>query len=235
MALSVVQHKVNHSVASSNQVAVTVTSTGAGNLLVVLTKSGGGYATTAVSDGTNSFTQFPGAAVTFTGGDASDCWYLKSSASGKTTITITVATSDTNSKDGWVWEVSGFTNPLTDVTGAVTNGTGSGTTLTGAAVTTHETTGFAVAMCDCNSGQVAAGGNPKSGNEFSAGGDIASSGEGGVSLISTTAASHQPVWTGTVSGDTFGAITAAFKEGAVPNPQLFFGMTPARYWINKSY
>lgn len=207
-ALTVVQHGANRSTANSAQISITVTSTGSNNLLVAGTGNSDTRTVSSVSDGTNNFTQATSAAGT----DAtyqSDVWYLLKSISGKTTITVTFSgAASTFSKEVWFWEVSGFSSVVYDLGNNVTNGVQSGGSATGASVTTTGTTGFIVGI-DKTQGSVTV--NPKAGNEFTSGGDINSVSDAGCSLISSTAAAHQPVWTD--NGTDFCSSTAAFKEG----------------------
>jgi hypothetical protein len=210
--IAVVQHKVAHGTAGSTTQAVTVTATGAGNLLIAWVSGGDSTVTpTGVSDGTNSFTKFTGAAFSNPSGPSweSDLYYLLSSTSGKTTITGTWNGTG-GGKTILVWEVSGFTSPVTDGASAqATQQTGVLTTDTGPALTTTGSTGFVVAGTLVTNSIIA---NPKVGNAFTDGGDIASSGDAGCSLISSGASTYTPEWTDASSGDAFQAFTAAFKE-----------------------
>jgi len=212
-AVTLVQHATNRNTASAATVAITVSSTGSGNLIVVGCRNDGGHTVSGVSDGTNAFTQFASAAIAGTGSLAGvnlDVWYLLSSTSGKTTITITYNASALYNKDGWVWEVSGMGTVSTDGVNTGHNTGSAGSVETGVSVTTTSTTGFLIGL-DSPLNNVLL--NPNTGNEFSAGGDN-QNGNGGVSLISTTAASHTPQWTGDTANDPFDTVTAAFKGTA---------------------
>lgn len=212
MAISIVQHVAKAQAAGSSSIAITVAATSAGNLLVVIV--GGNPNTVTISSvtdnatgGSNTYAQRSGARGT----DASrfiDCWRSLSAAHGGAT-TITITGSGANVEDAEFWEVSGFTTAGDDVAAVVNNGVQSGGTATGAAVTTTSTTGFIVAG-DMTSAGVTA--NPKAGNEFTSGGDIDANSNAFCSLISTTAASHQPAWSDT--GTSFTSNTVAFKETA---------------------
>lgn len=211
MALSVVQHKLANSAANSTTLDITVTSTGAGNLLVCGASNQGTRTVTGISGG-GTWVQFPSAEITVSGRET-DIWYVVSSSSGVTTVTITYSgAAGTFSKTGEVWEVSGFTTAAED--GAnTTSGNTAGGTMTGAAVVTTSTNGFVVGI----NGNAATGTidqNPAAGNEFTSGGDSVDR-FGAVSLISSTAVSHTPAWH--VTADVaFVASTAAFKEGGPP-------------------
>lgn len=206
---TVVQHLALRNSAAAATNVLTVSATGAGNLLVVLARSNDPAFTIAgVSDGTTAFTQFAGAALSNAANGILDCWYLLSSNSGKTTITTTFSASGANNKDVWFFEVSGLVSPATDGSNGNATVTASGFVMTGAAVTTTSTSGFVLGLMVPNSNVVL---NPNTGNEFTSGGDNLN-GNGSVSLLSTTAASHTPVWTTDVSGDTPNTtITVAFK------------------------
>jgi len=216
MAVALVQHKVQGvNDAGATTVAVTVTATGNGNLLVALTACNNKALTvTGVSDGTNAFTQFPSAA--FNSGAAiqswaGDCWYLPNSTTGKTTITATFSGSATI-REIFVFEVSGFILLARD--GVATNATtqtGAGTDDAGPAFVTTSVKGFVIGFVIVNN---VISVNPKAGNAFTSGGDIdATLGDAACSLISVTASSKQPVWTDGGSGQVYQAMTVAFKEG----------------------
>ena len=216
MAITITQHKFTDTSASANTAAVTLTSTGASKLLVVLSANTGARTVTSVTDNkSNSYTQFPSAAINGANSRSLDCWYCAGAISGVTTVTVHYSGSaGTFEKVVEVWEVAGFTSPATDGTASVGTGTCVATTATGASVTTTRTVGFVAAIIVVG-GAIAA--NPASGNEFTSGGDITSNANAACSLISTTAAGHQPVWTDNTSSDAFTTITVAFKESSNPN------------------
>lgn len=206
---------------TTNTFTLTVTSTGSGNLLIVsiIIFDAAHRTVSSVTDGTNNFTQFPSAAVVTSSGVldgvTQDIWYLSSSASGKTSIILTLS-GNTSFKEMAFWEVSGFTTVATDGAANASNKAGVGTTNTGGTVTTTSTTGFIVASCGEANAIVT---NPKTGNEFTSGGGIEGT-DGHVSLISTTAVAHTPEWTSNTSGSTFDTTMGAFKEssGGTPAP-----------------
>lgn len=213
MALSVVQHVVARSALSANSVTATVTSTTAGTLLVVGMAQDGSSTNTAtgVTDGGDTFTAATGAGTSGGGNSVtSHVYYCLSGAGGKTSVVGTFTNTDTSIKTIEVWEVSGWNTCVFDLAAGTTNGTGVGTDYSGPSVTTTGTTGFVVGVCVSAGMSVTV--NPKAGNEFTAGGDISAEGKGFCSLISSTAAAHQPVWTGDSSGISFNASTAAFKD-----------------------
>lgn len=206
-ALTVLHHVGTTGV--NGGLTLTVPATGNGNLLVVIVAFTDGVTVTSVSDGTNNFIQFPNAYVNSGTYDyfAMDVWYLPSSVSGKTTITLN-NTCCASFIDFEYWEVSGLTSPRPDVVASMVNGAQSGGLATGAAVTPANLNEFILAG-DVTGGTVT--GNPAGGNEFTSGGDIVN-GDGYISYISTSTASAQPVWTD--SGAQFTSVTAAFTGSA---------------------
>lgn len=205
-ALAVVQHKVNASAAGGTSLSVTVTATGGGNLLVAATMTKNAALVTSVSDGSNNFIRVGGAYQSGSNNSATDVWYWPKSSSGVTSITVNFNGATTNFCSMEVWEVSGFTLPVVDKAATI-SGTQSGGVATGAAVVTRTTNEFVVAS-DWTGGAVTA--NPKAGNEFTSGGDLDAGNDGFVSLIASTAASHQPAWTD--NGANFTSSTVAFME-----------------------
>jgi hypothetical protein len=223
MTISVVQHKVaGTGQTTANTLAITVNSTAAGNLLVVLTAAyihaDAPHVVSSVGDGTNNFLHVTGADSSNVNGGRTDAFYWPSSDAGKTTITVVFGTVGALGyyKSGWVWEVSGIASPVVDAANSGSSAADN-VTRTGVAVTTGATAGFAAGAAVCHNCTV----NPKSGNEFSAGGDIDSNtGNAGCSLIYSTAASHQPAW----SDDTtvqYGTTTVSFKSGGAVNSGFF--------------
>lgn len=216
--LAVVQHKSGTSVVSATTVAVTVTALGTGNVIVVGCSNGGGSRTvTGVSDGTNTYVQAPSAAANANANaDNTDIWYCLSSISGPTTVTITFSGSaGTFSKQGEVWEVSGFVNPAIDVTGTIQNTQQTNQVDLGPSVTTTSVIGFIAAICRTGTGGSIAT-NPSTGNEFSSGGDIPVAQVGAVSLISQRASAHQPSWADGNSFVSYCVSVVAFKEKNIP-------------------
>lgn len=206
-AVQLVQSAANTTTASANSIALTVSATGSGNLLVVAANNNGTRTVTGVSDGTNAFTQASGAAGTNSAKNT-DIWYLLKSTAGMTTITVTFSgSSGTFTKDAWFWEVTGFHHVAFDTAGHVNSGAQSGGLASGASVTTTGGLDFIVGVDLTN---FAVTSNPKLGNAFISGGYILSDNDAASSLISQSAASYQPVWTD--NGTSFTSSTAAFRE-----------------------
>lgn len=212
----VVQHAANSNAANANQITVTVTSTGAGNLIVVGASNGNNRTITSVTDGTTTFTQATGAAAqdtTLT--SRSDIWYLLSSNAGKTTLTISFSgAAATFNKAAWAWEVSGMNSPTFGTGNAVNTGAQAGGIATGPSFTTASAQGFAVGL-DTTSGAVTV--NPQAGNSFTAGGDI-TSGDAGCSLIWAVPGTFNPAWTD--GGTNFCSSLASFNNTAIAAPTL---------------
>lgn len=213
MAIAVVQHTSNSSVASATTVAVTISATAANSLVVVGCSAWDVTRTvSSVSDGTNTYTQATGAAsVGFVAGGV-DFWYFLKVGSGITTVTITFSgAAGTFDKQGIVWEVSGFVNAAFNLAGVVQT-SGSGTTDTGASVTTS-LPGFAAGLIGVQTTEGSIVANPQGGNSFTSGGDITSSlHAAGCSKILSSGGAQQPVWTDGFSSHNFNASTVTFKE-----------------------
>lgn len=230
MAWSVVQVKSGASLSNAGNPAtqsVTMTSTGSGNLLVAfIACSDKNKTVNSVSDGTNSFTQFPSAtfnSVTTNPVDwMADCWYLLSSTSGKTSITVTfsggvVANGVT---EIFCYEITGVTTPARDGTSnQSTAQTGSGTTDTGPSFTTAGASdGIAIGYIVVND---AVSVNPKAGNAFTSSGLIDGVTSDAVcSLLRPSNTSQTPVWTDAGSAQSYQSMLVAFKEtgGAAATP-----------------
>lgn len=217
MAATLRSHTVLDSILNTATCIVTgIGSTLQGSLIVVSAANVAGRTVTGVTDnlGTNVYVRATSAAaVSTTGTLGSDIFYCLSANSGVTSVTITFSgAAGTDNKDGWVDEVTGFTTAAFDLANHVDNQTTAANVDTSAAIVTTSTNGFAMAVC-ATAGSVTV--NPKAGNEFSAGGDIApTTTNAACALISSTAASHQAQWTDSF-GLTYCASIAAFKEGAV--------------------
>lgn len=223
MAATLRSHTLLDSVVNSSTCIVTgIGSTLAGSLIVVGAANIGGRTVTGVTDnlGTNVYVQATsGAGISTAGTLGTDIWYCLSANAGVTSVTITYSgAAGVDNKDGFVDEVTGFTAATFDLANHVDNQTGAASTLTGPAVVTTSTNGFAMSLV-ATAGTVSV--NPKAGNEFTAGGDIAGpTGNAACALISATAASHQATWTDTFN-TSYCASVAAFKEGTVASVVVF--------------
>lgn len=207
--IAVVQSVGAYQTTGTNTGILTVTSTTANTLLVVGAYNYDSRTISGVSDGTTAFTQGTSTQCTrAVGVVVGDLWFLPVANSGKTTITVTFSGTSTG-KSLWFWEVSGFTLPIRDVSSCTTDGLSVGDKITGPTATTTASAGFVAAIVSQIGG---IGANPYTGNEFTAGGSK-QDGNGGVSLISASAAAHIPEWEdGLGGGNQFTASVIAFKE-----------------------
>jgi len=208
---AIVQHVINEGTGSSQTVAVTLTSTTAGTLLVVgCTSSDESIdgVVASVTDGGDTFTHPSTAQGISASGFLSDLWYVLSGAGGKTTATCTFTNTASTTKAIEAWEVSGFTTPIfyyaNSHTATAVSGEMDGPSLTKAGVSS-----FLPA--------IVFGGtideNPKSGNEFTDGGDVSSSTQtGAVSLLSSGSGGSTAAWHETGGSSEYVSSGASFCE-----------------------
>lgn len=226
-AVTLTQHQFVYSNANSDTASCTVTSTAAASLIVVSTAGFNLPRTvTQVTDNIgNTYTQATGSVGSNTTGASgtTDVWYCLSASAGVTSVSVKWSVSDTADKVVFVHEVAGFSSVSFDLAAVVNNGiAGVSTDINGASVTTTGTTGFVVGVVGLGIHSIAV--NPKAGNEFTAGGDIdPTTGSAACSLISSTAAAHQPIWTDTTVSDVYVSSTAAFKGTASGGDTLMPG------------
>lgn len=143
-----VQHKVGTSNTNANTVAVTVSATGSGNLIIVGVGGSSSQTVTGVSGGcSGSYLQVTGARATESGGRFSDVWYCASSSAGATTITVTFSAASTARKEGYVHEVSGMdTSSPVDTAAALSNIASCSAPCTGAADTTTNANDYIIGV-----------------------------------------------------------------------------------------
>lgn len=215
--LVVRQHVVKVQNASGTTCPITITSSLAGSVLTIAGFSRSTRAITGVTDNQgNTWVQAAGAAGSeSTGLITSDNWYVLTPTAGVTTITVAFSgAAGTDNRDCEAWEVTGFITPGYDTGGHTTGATGVGTTDNGPSLTMTGTKGFSWAATN-SGGSTAA--FPKSGNEYTAGGDLTSDFVGGfASLIYAASGTHQPVALDGGSGNPFLITAAAIKETAPP-------------------
>lgn len=215
---TIVQKPGTLSTANANTVAVTVASTGAGNLLVLGSFNSDTRTVSSIADniGTNSYIQAASAAGT-NGALKTDIWHCLSTSAGVTTITLTfLGAAGTFDKILWCYELSGFISPLFDLANN-NSGTSVGNSVPGASVTTTSIIGFILGLGYCWGGVVA---NPTGGNEFTSGSTTTGS-VGACSLLSSTAAAHAPAWTNGSDGVYLSSVAAYYGQPPpplVPNP-----------------
>lgn len=204
-------HSTTNSTAANAFVTLTlIGATSTGSMNVVGCGNNGNRTVSSVTDSaSNTYTQAASAAGS-DGTHNSDVWYALSPTTGVTTVTCNFSgAADGTNKEIWVWEFPKQGNTWVFDLAAGINGTCASSADTGASVTTTHTEGFVVGVCITSNNITA---SPAAGNEFTFGGDIGATADGGASLLSTTAASHTPAWTDTCLPTTFGSSTAAFKR-----------------------
>jgi hypothetical protein len=210
---SIVQSQNSYTTASSTTATVTVTSTGAGNLLVVGTSNLDNRTVSSVSDGTNAFTQATGSPSNGGGNTHTDVWYLTSSTAGKTTITVTFNGTSTT-KGIWFWEVAG-TNIAFD--NATHNGASTvGAIDTGTAITTANT-GFVIGVIGSN-GSVT--NSPATTNAQFTNGAINGSGKSAACWVLAPVGTYTPSWNDSGILVNFAASSAAFTVLGNVLPQI---------------
>lgn len=211
MAWAIVQKPGAYSAANATTVAVTLSSTSAGNLLVVGTYNSNTATVSSIVDniGTNVYVQATSALGT-NSNRKTDVWHVLSTSAGVTTITVTFSgAAGTYDKCVWAYEISGVAAPVFDLANNST-GNSSGNAVPGGSVTTTGTTGFILGVAFCNGGVVA---SPAAGNEFTSGSTTVDS-YSSCSLLSSTAAAHAPAWTNNSDG-AYVTSTSAYKESPV--------------------
>lgn len=220
MAIAVVQHASGKDGAATTNpaLAVTISATGAGNLLVVaillFNASPRRTVASVVDSNGNSFTHFTGGERQITTGPYAgvtyDIWYLPSSTAGATSVTVTASGQPITFKEFAVYEVSGFSAVATDGVVFNENKASVGTTFTGEALLTTGALGFVAAFAaDVNPTQ-----NPKTGNAFTAGSESFGGGSDvACALNSSAAATYTPEWVGTANPN-FSTFTFALKDSS---------------------
>jgi|GEM_PF-3063070 hypothetical protein len=203
-ALSVVQLVVNADLGDAS-FATTIAATGSGNLIVVAITGGvGAQPVTSVTDGTNSFREYPGfygtGSTYFT-----DVWYLPYSTSGKTSITVNLSSGATGHHTCvGIWEVSGFINPYPDGEGSVYD-VASGATDTGASVTTTSNSDFIASQLHSSDSY------GQQSTNFTTSQASDSDGVTDSALITSSQGTYAPTWPDNPT-NTFTSMTAAFKN-----------------------
>lgn len=212
---TVVQSQYARTVASSNTATVTVTATGAGNLLVVVAADQDARTITAVSDGTNAFTQATGAAASNGGSNGrADIWYLLSSTAGKTTITVTFSGVSTT-KDVYFLELSG--NGLAFQLAATTGAANKAATEAGTALT-NTAPGLVIGVVVTN-GSITA--SPAATNTQFTNGTIGTGGGSAIAWLMGGVSTYTPSWNDSVtSGAAYANSTAAFTVGGNTVPSI---------------
>jgi len=208
MAFTVVQHKKND-IASGGQttLSVTVTSTGAGNRIIVAFCGVGAADPITSITGGGTYTQVASSLATdATGGTFAVLWQNTNVSGGVTTIMINF--SSTGFPFAEVWEISG-TGIAADGAPIVKNNGATSTTPTGNTMTPTTTSSFLAAIV-VPALHITV--NPSAGNAFTSGGDIgANTFAAGCSLITTSTSGQTPQWDQSASG-TYAVSSAIWKE-----------------------
>jgi hypothetical protein len=205
MAITHTRTTNNVSTASAATVAVTITASAAGCLLVVSTFTGSNHTTTGVSDninGSTGWTQATSAAGSQGASRTEDIWYHLNPGSGVTTVTVTFSVSDTTGKEAIVHE---FAAVSTFDTGAHLNDIASAASQTGAAATPSTTTNVLVTnlrTAGSMTGETGPFTVPTNG--------ITSNGNGSVYLINAAASSQAATFSLSAGASCSGI--AVFKE-----------------------
>ena len=209
-AVSVVQHVHGHSIGLGSTVACSLTATGVSRNVIVATlgTTGGGgdgnaalaYPVSSVTDNIgNTYSQAPGTRGIYEYW-GTEVWHSLAATSGVTTVTVTFSGKNSYYRACFAYEVAGILtfDSATQLSMVWSRQPGNNEacvslTCTGPAITTTTATTFVLAVY----GGFPVDQNPIAGNEFTSGGDIDIPGNFGaaaVSLISSTAAAHRPVW-----------------------------------------
>lgn len=215
---TIVQTQNQFTATNSTTASVTVTSTGAGNLLIVAAANLDNRTVTGVSDGTSAFTQATSAAGNSGGQNGrTDIWYLTSSNSGKTSVTVTFSGNSTT-KQLYFWEVSGSglafqtaNNTQNQTIAAVSSGAAVTSTavgiIVGAMVTGSGSTGVITTSPDATNTQFTNG-------------TVGNSGKSAAQWVLGPVATYTPTYTLTGSGPATGSSTAVFTATGTTAPTM---------------
>jgi fibronectin-binding autotransporter adhesin len=208
--LCLVQKAVNESTTNSNTVAVTVTSTVGGRLMIALASGSASMTATSVVDNAsspNTYTHVSNAASSGTGGIWTDAFYCANCNAGATSITLTVSATSTAVKQIYVFEVAAADTVPFDIAAVTSNATGSSNTDTGAAVTTTNANDFIASVVN-TAGTVA---SIKAANAFTLG-NISSSSDASAYMIASSIGTYTPQWTDGTAAPATASTTVAFKQ-----------------------
>lgn len=184
-----------------------ISSTGAGNLIVVgLMFNGGTYATGISDDAGNTYVSAN--AKSSDGLQSTEIWYAVNSKPGATTVNPTFADSPTQ-VEITVWEISGMPNATPDVVGTA-NGSVTLANTTGPAVTTTKAGDLILSILfvlDTNVSGIS------SGNDFT--NDFMTNGNGWAHITSNSSqvGTHQASWSTPSPQGAYCASTVAFRSG----------------------
>jgi hypothetical protein len=218
MAQAIRNHNINHVASGGTTVNVTLPATLASTLIVCWVSGGDHTVTpTQVSDGTTLLTHATGGALNSNA--ASPNWegdfyyFLSNPNAGTTTFTATFSGTGGGKTIAAV-EVTGFTTAAFDTASFSPSSSASGvagvgvTTITAGSLTPASTATLIATTLISDAITT----NPKTGNEFSDGGDIASSGDAWCFKVNATAAAHQAEWTAASTNDDYQTATVSFID-----------------------
>lgn len=229
-AIAVRQHATNRISTSGTTVPMTITASLSGSVIAVTCVNANTRTVSSVTDDKgNTYVHATNSDGSQSSGALDiDSWYSITTVSGAVTVTCNysgVAATDT--RTGYVWEVTGFVSAVYDVGGNSSPGTGVGTTDSGPSLTMTGTTGFSWGGARSGSSISA---SPLSGNEYNAGGDSSGDFTGGsLSLLYVASGTHQAQWLDGGSGSQFIASIGSLKESGGAGP----ARQPLR-WIIKA-
>jgi hypothetical protein len=217
-AIAIIQHVHSTSIDKGSTVTCQLSSTGAGRNIIVGAAVTGqfGVGVVSVTDNQgNIYTQAPGSRGSM-GSYVSEIWHSLGTVAGVTNVSVAffvppppVPETDGYNKMCFAYEVSGAVT--FDTAAKLSSQLCVGNLCTGASVTTATTTGFVLGVIVVVMDPIDQ--SPNAGNEFTSGGEIDSMGVGAAaSLISSTAASHQPVWHISAVPEAFCTSTAAYRQ-----------------------
>jgi len=204
------------SLAASNSITLTITSTTSGNFVAVACMNSSNSSLVNITGVTDTagdlFTLAPNSTCTSIANNNATMaiYYTNSVAGAQTAITCNFNQTGSYNAEIWEWEFSGVTNPQFDQGAALSNDIAAGTTATGPTLATTGITEWGVAgvaiVGTVNS-------NPKAGNIWTSGGGagmIAPFGDAATGLIATSPGSTAPVWKDSLSGQAYNSSAATW-------------------------
>jgi hypothetical protein len=212
-AVSIIQHTTGYSTDhTGSTVTCALSATGASRNIIVgsasTTSAASAIFVSGISDNQGNVYQLASNSRGVYEYAETEVWHSLGAVGGVTSLTITFSGTPGYYRACFAYEVSGTL--AFDSAAKVDSGTCLANVCTGASVTTATTTGFVLGIVLTDPIDQ----NPKTGNEFTSGGDIDGlRGYGAAaSLISGTAAAHQPVWHNDRASQHFVSSTAAYRQ-----------------------
>lgn len=217
MAFSLVQQAKATS-SGGTTVAVTVTSSTAGSLLVALVGFNiGAVSVVSVTDN-QSNTWVSSGAVASAANIGLEAWHCVSPTAGVTTVTVTVSVAAASQLTAHIeeWAKNGATAAL-DAVGVVNSGASTASPV-GGAVTTTGAVGVAAGLLMLNNGVQTISGMT-GGDDFTSGqiDNATPRAVGSAYLITSATGTYSPQWD-LSAADTFAATTISFKDASATPP-----------------